>query len=43
MTERKPMGEGLDLGPATENRIELRSVFQARTKVRPYTHLHRYG
>jgi hypothetical protein len=43
MTERTPTGVGLDLGPAIENRMELRSAFQARSKVRPYTQLHRFG
>jgi hypothetical protein len=43
MSERTPIGVGLDLGPAIENRMEFRSVFQARTMVQSYPQLHRHG
>ena len=43
MKRRPPIGVGLDLGPCREIRTDRRSQFPARTKVRPYTLLHRYG
>ena len=38
-----PIGVGLDLGPRLEDRTGFPSAFPARTKVRPYSPLNRFG
>ena len=43
MKRLTPNRAGLDLGPCLENRTDFRSAFEARTKVRPYRSLHRFG
>jgi hypothetical protein len=39
----KPIGVGLDLGPRPRRSFGFPSAPQARTKVRPYIQVHRYG